>query len=102
MVRLLDFRGGKAGTTLHSAALHAGSDCRAVAFAPCGGLLASGGFDGSVVLSSTAGGELSVVTHIAGAHKDRVLSVGWHPWAPAFVSTGADSCAQLWAGYTAQ
>jgi len=98
-VRLLDVRGTRAGGVVDSAAFHTGSDCRTVAFAPGGGLLASGGFDGTVALSSCSLGVLSAKYRMACAHTDKVLSVAWHPWAPILVTTGADNSAKIWAGY---
>ena len=98
-VRLLDIRGTQAGGIVDSAACHTGSDCRTVAFAPGGDLLVSGGFDGSVAVSSSSLGVLSAKYRMARAHTDKVLSVAWHPWAPILATTGADAVAKIWAGH---
>lgn len=89
---LWDLRTGK---QLSQHSIHR-DECRSIQYSPDGKWLLTGSFDGTVCIAEVAENRsLRPVASFA-QHRDKVLSAGWHPTIPAFVSTGADKMIKLW------
>ena len=64
-----------------------------------GKLVASAGFDKSIMISDTKTQDQMQVVKVLD-HDDKVVSVRWHPYLPLLISTSADKSARIWAPFS--
>ena len=71
---------------------------RGVSYSADGKLVASAGFDKSIMISDTKSQDQMQVVKVLD-HDDKVVSVRWHPYLPLLISTSADKSARIWAPF---
>lgn len=68
-------------------------EVRSLAYSVDGKYLASGGFDGKIFIHDVRN-DYSIVKELK--HKNKVVSIRWHPEIPMLISTSADNTALVW------
>ena len=88
-----DLRGTSDGGKLVTLRLHGGKETKRVSFSPGGGMLASGGADGTCAIVDTA--HWTQIATLSG-HTDTVFDVAWAPDGKSVVTASHDASWRVW------